>query len=110
MAKVLIKEFTGTIGGRVYDSRGLVKTKPEPKHLTGLKSMDEDELKRWAETHGTTLERAKKIQEKQKKLKEAVEECKKEQSEKPSEFSIKYPKRGTFVSSFNVCVGEKLRT
>lgn len=103
---------SGTLGDIVFQGREgqqIVKSKPEPQHLKGVKSMTDEELARWAEIHGMTFEEAKRIREKQSKIKEAIDNCKREKEEDPSEFIEKYKPRKPGETPFNVCVSKKLR-
>lgn len=86
----------------------IIKSKPEPMHLKGVKGMKDDELKEWANTHGMSLEKAKSIRSKQRKLQDAISACNAEKAENPAEFNRKYTPRKDGETSFNVCVGEHL--
>lgn len=87
----------------------IMKSKPEPMHLKDVKNMSDDELKKWAKKHGMTFEEAKKIRAKQKAIEPAIEACKEEKEEDPAEFNRKYKPRKEGETSFNVCVGLKLK-
>ena len=86
----------------------IIKSKPEPMHLKGVKGMSEDELKDWAESHGMTLEEAKRIQEKQSNIEPAIDACREEKEKDPAGFNRKYKPRKAGETAFNVCVSEHI--
>ena len=99
------------LGDVVFQGRKgqqIIKSKPEPMHLKGVKGMSDDELAEWAKTHGMSLEDAKKIRSKQSKIKEAIDVCKEEKNTDPAGFNRRYKPRKEGETSFNVCVSEHM--
>lgn len=105
------KITSGVLGKLVFQGRKgqqIIKGKPEPMHLKGVKDMSDEELAEWAKRHGMSIEDAKKIRSKQNNIKDVIDECNEEKEKDPAGFINKYKPRKEGETAFNVCVSEKL--
>lgn len=102
----LFGTITGSVGGVTYRSRlsqNTITRKAINNTLVGVKTMDRTELEGLAHRTGYSLDDLQKIQNKQKGLKGAVDQCKRENLS-----DEKYNPSKPGETRFNRCVGVQL--